>query len=196
MGIAARLRSSFGQLHLDPPVLRPRGVGVLRVDRPVLAEARCGQPLRREAQRPGHVLHRRQRASRAELPVVREVARPWFTTAETGTRIKDRRRLALDAITVMSVERHMGSAPETRVRTIVHQDKIHVFAVHAARPNHRKRRDPPDPDQTAADFAVSTVRLAGFIPSTRQSLPGTQKLWEGYLIPSLFYANVESTVFH
>ena len=102
---------------------------------------------------------------------------------EAGIRIKKRginagdglrRRLAFDAITVMSVERHTGSAPETQVRTVVRFDEIRVLAVHMARPNHRKRRDPPDPDQMAADFAVSTVRLAGFIPSTRQSLPGTQ----------------------
>jgi len=74
-----------------------------------------------------------------------------------------------------------------------------------AKPNHRRQRGPPDPGQTIAEFAVNTARLAGFIPSKRQPTPGTGKLWEGYLILSLFtenyralrdYANIESTVLH
>ncbi len=74
-----------------------------------------------------------------------------------------------------------------------------------SKPNHRKQRGPPDPDQAIAEFAVNTVRLAGFIPSKRQPMPGTHKLWEGYLILSLFtvnyrvmrdYANIESSVRH
>ncbi len=55
--------------------------------------------------------------------------------------------------------------------------------------------------QAIAEFAVNTARLAGFIPSNRQPMPGTHKLWEGYLI--LFtenyrgdYANIELTVYH
>ena len=141
----------------------------------------------------------------------------WFAAVKTGTRIKDRRLnaaddlrrcLAFDAITactVMSVERLARSAPDTPARTVVHLDEIHVLAVHMAKPNHRRQRGPPDPDQTVAAFAVNTARLAGFIPSKRQPLPGTRKLWEGYLILSLFvehhramreYANTESTVLH
>ncbi len=141
----------------------------------------------------------------------------WFAALKTGTRIKDRRLnaaddlrrcLAFDAVTactVMSVERLARSAPDTPARTAVHVDEIHVLAVHMAKPNHRKQRDPPDPQQTIADFAVNTARLAGFIPSRRQPIPGTHKLWEGYLILSLFvenyrafrdYTNVESTVYH
>ena len=141
----------------------------------------------------------------------------YFAAVKTGTRIKDRRLnaaddlrrcLAFDAVTactVMSVERLARSAPDTPARTAVHVDEIHVLAVHMAKPNHRKQRDPPDPQQTIADFAVNTARLAGFIPSRRQPIPGTHKLWEGYLILSLFvenyrafrdYTNVESTVYH
>ncbi len=141
----------------------------------------------------------------------------WFAALKTGTRIRDRRLDAADdlrrclamgamtACTVMSVGRLAPSAPETPARTVVHLDGIHVLAVHMAKPNHRRQRGPPDPDQTVADFAVKTARLAGFIPSKRQPMPGTHKLWEGYLILSLFvehhramrdYANVESTVYH
>ncbi len=141
----------------------------------------------------------------------------WFAAVKTGTRIKDRRLnaaddlrrcLAFDAITactVMSVERLVRSVPDTPARTVVHEDEIRVLAVHMSKPNHRKQRGPPDPDQAIAEFAVNTARLAGFIPSKRQPLPGTHKLWEGCLILSLFtenyramrdYANFESTVLH
>ena len=63
----------------------------------------------------------------------------------------------------------------------------------------------PTRTKATAEFAVNTARLAGFIPSKRQPLPETHKLWEGYLILSLFtesyramrdYANIESTVLH
>ncbi len=139
----------------------------------------------------------------------------YFRALKTGTRIKDRRLnaaddlrrcLAFDAITactVMSVERLARSAPETPARTVVHRDEIYVLAKHMAKPNHRRQRGPPDPDQSIVDFAVNTARLAGFIPSKRQPLPGTYKLWEGYLILSLFVENyrvlrdcfaIESTV--
>ncbi len=105
----------------------------------------------------------------------------------------------------MSVERLARSAPETPARTVVHPDNVHVLAVQMAKPNHRRQHGPPDPDQTVAEFAVITARLAGFIPSKRQPMPGTGKLWEGYLILSLFtedyramhdFATLKSTVLH
>ena len=95
----------------------------------------------------------------------------------------------------------LGLLAVTGMRT----NEIHVLAVHMAKPNHRRQRGPPDPDQTVAEFAADTARLAGSIPSKRQPLPGTHKLCEGYLILSLFvehhramreYANTESTVLH
>ena len=147
----------------------------------------------------------------------RRLIEEWFSALKTGTRIKDRRInaaddqrrcLASDAITactVMYVERLARSAPDTLTRTVVHQDEIHVLAAHMAKPNHRKQRGPTDPDQAIADFAVNDARLAGFILSKRQPMPGTSKPWEGYLILSLFvehhramrdYAAFESTVSH
>ena len=148
--------------------------------------------------------------------------RRWLTENRdaaimTGTRIKDgwlnaaddlRKCLAFDSITaciVMSVERLARSAPDTSARTVVHKDEIRVLAVNMAKPNDRKQRGPPDPDQAIAEFAVNTMRLAGFIPSKRQPLPGTHKLREGYLIPSPITknyrtmsddANFGSTVYH
>ncbi|MCY4463835.1 MAG: hypothetical protein OXC26_26075 [Albidovulum sp.] len=40
-----------------------------------------------------------------------------------------------------------------------------------------------------ARFAVDTARLARFIPARRQPMPGTKKLWEGYMLLSLFVEN-------
>ena len=105
----------------------------------------------------------------------------------------------------MSVERLVRSAPDTPAWTVVHEDEIRVLAVHMAKPIHRRQHGPPNPDQAIADFAVITARLAGFVPSKRQPMPGTRKFWEGYLILTLFvehhhamrdYATFESIVSH
>ncbi len=105
----------------------------------------------------------------------------------------------------MSVGRLARSTPETSARMVAHKDEILVLAAHMAKPNHKRQRGPPDPDQTVAEFAVNTARLAGFIPSKRQPMPGTHKPWEGYIILSLFTehhralrdcASFESTVSH
>ncbi len=141
----------------------------------------------------------------------------WFSALKTGTRIRDRRPsaaddlrrcLAFDAVTactVMSGGRLARSGPDRPARTVVHPDGIHVLAVHMAKPNHRRQRGPPDPARTVREFAASTARLAGSVPSRRQPTPGTRKPLEGYLILSLFtenyramrdYADIESTVLH
>ncbi len=63
------------------------------------------------------------------------------------------------------MHRHVRRAPRAEV---VHEDEIRVLAACMSKPNHRQQRDPPDPDQAIAEFAVNTGRLAGFIPSRRQ----------------------------
>ncbi len=109
----------------------------------------------------------------------------YFGALKVGTRIKDRKLnladdlrkcLAFDAVTactVMSIERLARSMPDAPARTVVHMDEIIVLAIHMSKPNHRRQRGPPDPNQTIASFAVNTARLAGFIPRKRQPLPGT-----------------------
>ena len=82
----------------------------------------------------------------------------------------------------MSVECFARSAPDTPARTVIHKDEIHVLAVRMTKPNHRKQRGPLDPDQVIAELAVNTARLAGFIPSKRQTMPGTHKLREGHQV--------------
>jgi len=43
-------------------------------------------------------------------------------------------------------------------------DEIKILAVHMSKPNYRRQRGPPDPNQTIASFAVNTIRRVGFIP--------------------------------
>ena len=217
-GVKLELRSGF--VDLVPPGDLPKGTAPLRMLAVRVLEKRPrkgkdpldwllltteGEPTKENALRIAGWYERRW------------LIEEWFAAVKTGTRIKDRRLnaaddlrrcLAFDAITactVMSVERLARCAPDTPARTVVHPDEIHVLAVHMAKPNHRRQRDPPDPNQTIAEFALNTARLAGFIPSKRQPLPGTRKLWEGYLILSLLtenyramrdFAKLESTVVH
>ena len=117
----------------------------------------------------------------------------YFKALKVGIQINDRRLdhaddlrkcLAFDAVTactVMTMGRLARSEPQTPARQGFHTDEIYVLAAHMSMPNHRKHHGPPDHGQTMDDFVVKTARLAGFIPSKRQPLPGSIKLWEGYL---------------
>ncbi len=106
-----------------------------------------------------------------------------------GTRMEDRRLdaaddlrkcLAFDAITAFRVwdlsllARERPDDPATMHVTL--QDVPALLAL-ARRHGFRAPRGPPD--LTIAGFAVTAAGLAGFHPSKRQPLPGTQKLWEG-----------------
>ena len=55
----------------------------------------------------------------------------------------------------------------------------------------RKRtpRAPPEHEPTIEAFAIGVARIAGFIPRTRQPLPGTEKVWQGYRILLTFVEN-------
>ena len=201
-GVRLDVRAGF--VDLVPPDDRPRGEPPLRMlavrvtepDPPAGAEpldwlllASDGEP------EPEHAL---EVVSRYEK---RWLIEEYFKALKVGTRIKDRRLnladdlrkcLAFDAITacgVMSIERLARSEPDAPARAVVHEDEVRVLAVHMSKPGHRGKRGPPGPDPTIARFAVDTARLAGFIPTKRQPMPGTKKLWEGYMLLSLFVEN-------
>ena len=59
----------------------------------------------------------------------------------------------------------------------VTREDVTAPCVLAAHHGFKVPRGPPD--MTIASFVVLTGGLAGFHPSKRQPLPGTQKLWEG-----------------
>ena len=113
----------------------------------------------------------------------------FFHALKVGTRIEDRRLdeaddlrkcLAFDAITAFRVwdlsilARERPNDPASRHVT---EDDIEALRALASHYGFKVPRGPPE--MTIAGFVVLTGGLAGFHPSKRQPLPGTQKLWEG-----------------
>ena len=119
----------------------------------------------------------------------------FFHALKAGTRIEDRRLdeaddlhkcLAFDAITAFRVwdlallARERPNDPASRHVT---EDDIQALCALAFHHGFKVPRGPPQ--MTIAGFVVLTGGLAGFDPSKRQPLPGTQKLWEGVKFLSL-----------
>ncbi len=113
----------------------------------------------------------------------------FFHALKTGTRIEDRhldaaddlrKCLAFDAITafrVWDLSLLAGERPDEPARRHVTREDVTALCALAAHHGFKVARGPPD--MTIARFVVLTAGLAGFHPSKRQPLPGTQKLWEG-----------------
>ena len=119
----------------------------------------------------------------------------FFHALKVGTRVEDRRLdeaddlckcLAFDAITAFRVwdlcllARERPNDPASRHVT---EDDIEALCALASHHGLKVPRGPPE--MTIAGFVVLTGGLAGFHPSKRQPLPGTQKLCEGVKILSL-----------
>ena len=113
----------------------------------------------------------------------------FFHALKVGTRIEDRRLdeaddlrkcLAFDAITafrVWDLSLLARERPDDPAERHVTREDITALCALAAHPGFKVPRAPPE--MTIAGFVVLTGGLAGFHPSKRQPLPGTQKLWEG-----------------
>ncbi|MYG81630.1 MAG: IS4 family transposase [Gemmatimonadetes bacterium] len=113
----------------------------------------------------------------------------FFHALKVGTRIEDRRLdeaddlkkcLAFDAITafrVWDLSLLARERPEDPANRHVTEDDIRALCALASHHGFKVPRGPPE--MTIAGFVVLTGGLAGFHPSKRQPLPGTQKLWEG-----------------
>ena len=113
----------------------------------------------------------------------------FFHALKVGTRIEDRRLdeaddlrkcLAFDAITafrVWDLSLLARERPDDPARIHVTEDDIRALCALATHYGFKVPRGPPE--MTIAGFVVLTGGLAGFHPSKRQPLPGTQKLWEG-----------------
>ena len=78
----------------------------------------------------------------------------------------------------MSVERLALSAPDMPAQTVVHTDEIHVLAVHMSKPNHRKQRGAPVPNQRSwtRDQHRTYRRI---YPVEAPTNTVTKILWEG-----------------
>ena len=113
----------------------------------------------------------------------------FFHALKVGTRVEDRRLdeaddlkkcLAFDAITafrVWDLSLLARERPDDPAERHVTREDVTALCVLAAHHGFKVPRGPPD--MTIASFVVLTGGLAGFHPSKRQPLPGTQKLWEG-----------------
>ena len=118
----------------------------------------------------------------------------FFHALKVGTRIEDRRLddaddlrkcFAFDAVTafrVWDLSLLARERPDDPAKRHVTEEDITALCVLASHHGFKIPRGPPE--MTTADFVVLTGGLAGFHPSRRQPLPGTQKLWEGVRILS------------
>ena len=113
----------------------------------------------------------------------------FFHALKVGTRIEDRRLneaddlrkcLAYDSITafrVWDLSLLARDRPNDPANRHVTEEDIRALCALASHYRFKVPRGPPE--MTIAGFVVLTGGLAGFHPSKRQPLPGTQKLWEG-----------------
>ena len=91
-----------------------------------------------------------------------------------------RKCLAFDAITACRVLQRMArDRPDAPAAEIADHDEIAVLYLDLAERGMVKSRAPPE-NLDVRTFVVDIGRLAGFIPSKRQPLPGTIKIWQGY----------------
>ena len=114
----------------------------------------------------------------------------FFRILKTGTRVEDRRLdhaddlrkcLAFDSVTawrVMDLERRARDTPDTPATELFSEHEIGVLYILLR--HYHVIRAPPESTPDIRAFVVDLARLVGFIPSKRQPLPGTQKLWEGW----------------
>ena len=114
----------------------------------------------------------------------------YFRILKVGTRVEDRKLdhaddlrkcLAFDAVTawrVMDLERRARDTPLMPALEMFSEHEIKVLYVWL---QHRRIiRAPPDGPPDIRTFVIDLARLAGFRPSNRQPLPGTEKIWQAW----------------
>ena len=125
--------------------------------------------------------------------VLRWTIELFFKALKTGTRIEDRRLdhaddlrkcLVFDAITafhVFDLERMARDKPDTPAGEVVTQDEFDVlYALRKAQGGARARA-PPGHRPDIRTFVIDLAGIVGFHPRRQQPLPGTQKVWQGYV---------------
>ena len=114
----------------------------------------------------------------------------YFRILKVGTRVEDRKLdhaedlrkcLAFDAVTawrVMDLERRARDTPDMPALIMFSEHEINVLYVWLK--HRRVIRAPPETPPDIRTFVVDLARLAGFRPSKRQPLPGTEKIWQAW----------------
>ncbi|MCY4226898.1 MAG: IS4 family transposase [Gammaproteobacteria bacterium] len=114
----------------------------------------------------------------------------YFRILKSGTKISKRqcddavdlvKCLAFDAITawrVFELQRLARSEPDELASRVVDREEIEICQILLSG-LYRTRPAPAPPGLTVREHAVQVGRLAGFLPTRRQPLPGTKLLWLG-----------------
>ena len=114
----------------------------------------------------------------------------YFRVLKSGTKISKRqcddavdlvKCLAFDAITawrVFELQRLARSEPDELASRVVDPEEIETCQILLS-DLYRTRPSPAPPDLTVHEYAVQVGKLAGFLPTRRQPLPGTKLLWLG-----------------
>ncbi len=130
------------------------------------------------------------------IDTVRRYERRWtieeyFKTLKQCTRIEDRRLdeaddlrrcLAFDAVTawrVFDIQRAAKAEPDRPALDFLDADELTALYIAMGRYRFRNVRAPPFDGLTIREAAIDIGRYVGFIPSKRQPLPGTEKMWKG-----------------
>ena len=111
----------------------------------------------------------------------------FFKTLKQATRIEDRRLdeaddlrrcLAFDAVLawrVFDIQRAAKAEPDRPALDFFDEDELTALYIGMEDYGFKNARAPPFDGYTIREAAVDVGRYAGFIPSRRQSLPGTEK---------------------
>ena len=125
--------------------------------------------------------------------VLRWTIELFFKALKTGTRIEDRRLdhaddlrkcLVFDAITachVFDLERMARDKPDTPAGEVVSQEEIDVLDALLKAQGGPRARAPPGHRPDIRTFVIDLAGIVGFHARRQQPLPGTQKVWQGYV---------------
>ena len=117
----------------------------------------------------------------------------FFKTLKSGARIEGRRLddaddlrkcLVLDAVTsvrLTEIECLAREKPDLPADKVVSRKDIAMATALDRFLNPSRARGPPPRHMTIREFAITLGRIVGSHPRKSQPLPGTKKIWEGYI---------------
>ncbi len=140
--------------------------------------------------------------------VLRWTIELFFKALKTGIRIEDRQLdhtddlrkcLVFDAITacdVFDLERMARDKPDTPADEVVTQEEIDVLSALLKAQGGPRARALPGHRPDIRTFVIDLAGTVGFHPRRQQPLPGSQKVWQGYVrlkLATLTYQAMKGT---